>query len=74
MEGVVGRRAEDPAWMSVSKEMRARNSLANHPILTRMPIMVLVTMDMVAKIHSHLLVHQYEGLIKKSKLKGRSGS
>ncbi len=47
--------------------------MANHPILTRMPIMVPVTMDMVAKIHSHLLVHQYEGLIKKSKLKGRSG-
>jgi preprotein translocase subunit SecY len=28
-------------------------------------------MDTVAQIHSHLLAHQYEGLIKKSKLKGR---
>jgi preprotein translocase subunit SecY len=28
-------------------------------------------MDTVAQIHSHLLAHQYEGLIKKSKLRGR---
>ena len=28
--------------------------------------------DTVAQIQSHLLAHQYEGLIKKSKLKGRS--
>jgi preprotein translocase subunit SecY len=27
----------------------------------------------VAQIHSHLLAHQYEGLIKKSKLRGRRG-
>ena len=60
--------------MSVSKETRARNSLANHPILTRKLIMVSVSMDTVAKAHSHLLVHQYEGLIKKSKLRGRPRS
>ncbi len=73
-ESVVDRRAEDPAWRSVSKETRAWNSLANHPILSRIPIMVSVSMDTVAKAHSHLLVHQYEGLIKKSKPKGRPGS
>jgi preprotein translocase subunit SecY len=27
-------------------------------------------MDTVAQIQSHLLAHQYEGLIKKAKLKG----
>ena len=32
---------------------------------------VSVTMDTVAQIQSHLLAHQYEGLIKKSKLRGR---
>jgi len=38
---------------------------------TSLLIVVSVTMDTVAQIHSHLLAHQYEGLIKKSKLKGR---
>ena len=32
-----------------------------------------VTMDTVGQVHSHLLAHQYEGLIKKSKLRGRRG-
>jgi preprotein translocase subunit SecY len=36
-------------------------------------IVVSVMMDTVAQIHSHLLAHQYEGLIKKSRLKGRRG-
>jgi len=40
---------------------------------TSLLIVVSVTMDTVAQIHSHLLAHQYEGLIKKSKLKGRRG-
>jgi hypothetical protein len=32
-------------------------------------------MDTVAQVHSHLIAHQYEGLIKKSKLKpGRDGA
>ncbi len=39
---------------------------------TSLLIVVSVTMDTVAQIHSHLLAHQYEGLIKKSKLRGRS--
>src|SRR5437016_2024462 len=38
---------------------------------TSLLIVVSITMDTVAQIHSHLLAHQYEGLIKKSKLKGR---
>ncbi|WP_282606944.1 preprotein translocase subunit SecY [Pelagibius sp. Alg239-R121] len=40
---------------------------------TSLLIIVSVTMDTVGQIHSHLLAHQYEGLIKKSKLKGRRG-
>jgi preprotein translocase subunit SecY len=38
---------------------------------TSLLICVTVTMDTVSQIQSHLLAHQYEGLIKKSKLKGR---
>jgi preprotein translocase subunit SecY len=38
---------------------------------TSLLIVVSVTMDTVAQVQSHLLAHQYEGLIKKSKLKGR---
>ena len=40
---------------------------------TSLLIVVTVTMDTVAQIHSHLLAHQYEGLIKKTKLRGRRG-
>jgi len=38
---------------------------------TSLLIVVTVTMDTVAQIHSHLIAHQYEGLIKKARLKGR---
>ena len=38
---------------------------------TSLLIVVSVTMDTVAQIHSHMIAHQYEGLIKKSKLRGR---
>jgi preprotein translocase subunit SecY len=37
---------------------------------TSLLIAVSVTMDTVAQIQSHLLAHQYEGLIKKAKLRG----
>jgi preprotein translocase subunit SecY len=37
-------------------------------------IMVSVTMDTVAQIHSHLLAHQYEGLIKKARFKSPRGT
>jgi preprotein translocase subunit SecY len=37
---------------------------------TSILIVVSVTMDTVAQIQSHLLAHQYEGLIRKSKLRG----
>jgi preprotein translocase subunit SecY len=40
---------------------------------TSLMIVVSVTMDTVAQIHSHLLAYQYEGLIKKAKLRGRRG-
>ncbi|HLF59092.1 MAG TPA: preprotein translocase subunit SecY [Alphaproteobacteria bacterium] len=38
---------------------------------TSLLIVVSVTMDTVGQIQSHLLAHQYEGLIRNSKLKGR---
>ena len=38
---------------------------------TSLLIVVSVTMDTVSQVHSHLLAHQYEGLIKKAKLRGR---
>ncbi|MCP5382595.1 MAG: preprotein translocase subunit SecY [Kordiimonadaceae bacterium] len=37
---------------------------------TSLLIVVNVTMDTVGQIHSHLMAHQYEGLMKKSKLRG----
>ena len=37
---------------------------------TSLLIIVSVTMDTVAQIHGHLQAHQYEGLIKKSRLRG----
>ena len=40
---------------------------------TSLLIVVNVTMDTVAQIQSHLLAHQYEGLVKKAKLRGRRG-
>ena len=40
---------------------------------TSVLIVVTVTMDTVAQIQSQLLAHQYEGLIKKSKLRGGKG-
>ncbi|HMR31968.1 MAG TPA: preprotein translocase subunit SecY [Geminicoccaceae bacterium] len=38
---------------------------------TSLLIVVSVTMDTVAQIQSHLIAHQYEGLIKKARLRGR---
>ena len=37
---------------------------------TSLLIVVSVTMDTVAQIQSHLLAHQYEGLVKRAKLRG----
>ncbi len=39
---------------------------------TSLLILVTVTMDTVAQIHGHLMAHQYEGLVKKAKLRGAS--
>src|SRR5690606_14774520 len=38
---------------------------------TSLLIVVSVTMDTVAQIQGHLLAHQYEGLVKKAKLRGK---
>ena len=49
-------------------------SYANLPFYfggTSLLIVVSVTMDTVAQVHGHLQAHQYEGLIKKAKLRGR---
>jgi preprotein translocase subunit SecY len=40
---------------------------------TSILIVISVTLDTVAQIQSHLVAHQYEGLIKRSKLRGNSG-
>ncbi|MCB1455912.1 MAG: preprotein translocase subunit SecY, partial [Nitratireductor sp.] len=37
---------------------------------TSLLIVVSVTMDTVAQVQGHLLAHQYEGLVKKSRLRG----
>jgi preprotein translocase subunit SecY len=37
---------------------------------TSLLITVSVAMDTLAQIHGHLLAHQYEGLVRKTKLKG----
>jgi preprotein translocase subunit SecY len=38
---------------------------------TSLLIVVNVMMDFVTQVQSHLFAHQYEGLIKKARLKGR---
>jgi preprotein translocase subunit SecY len=38
---------------------------------TSLLIVVSVTMDTVAHVHGHLQAQQYEGLVKKAKLRGR---
>ena len=49
----------------------------NHPNVVRVrevqlgATMPYVVMDFVGQVQSHLFAHQYEGLIKKSRLKGR---
>ena len=39
---------------------------------TSLLIVVTVTLDTVQQVQSHMLAHQYEGLIKKAKLRGRN--
>jgi len=38
---------------------------------TSLLIVVSVTMDTVAQVQGHLLAQQYEGLVKKAKLRGK---
>src|SRR5690606_35537406 len=40
---------------------------------TSVLIVVSVVMDMINQVQSHLLAHQYEGLIEKSQLRGKRG-
>lgn len=40
---------------------------------TSLLIVVSVTLDTVAQIQAHLLAHQYEGLVRRTRLKGRGG-
>ena len=51
--------------------MLSRYSLPFYFGGTSLLIVVTVTLDTVGQIHSHLIAHQYEGLIKKSKLRGK---
>ena len=39
---------------------------------TSLLIVVTVTLDTVGQVQSHLIAHQYEGLVKKSRLRGRT--
>jgi preprotein translocase subunit SecY len=41
---------------------------------TSILIIVSVTMDTVAQVHGYLMAHQYQGLVKKAKLKGSKRS
>ncbi|MEM9432313.1 MAG: preprotein translocase subunit SecY [Pseudomonadota bacterium] len=41
---------------------------------TSVLIVVSVTMDTIQQVQSHLLAHQYEGLIEKSQLRGKGGA
>ncbi|MGE0596955.1 MAG: preprotein translocase subunit SecY [Hyphomonadaceae bacterium] len=41
---------------------------------TSVMIVISVTIDTIAQVQSHLVAHQYEGLIKRSKLRGGSGA
>ena len=41
---------------------------------TSLLIIVVVTMDLMSQVQAHLMSHQYDGLMKKSNLKGGSGS
>jgi preprotein translocase subunit SecY len=52
--------------------LKAQNSaIPVYIVGTAVLIVVSVTLDTVGQIQSHLLAHQYEGLIKKTKLRGR---
>ncbi|MFN3835568.1 MAG: preprotein translocase subunit SecY [Glycocaulis sp.] len=60
------------AFVCVLPEMlRAEYNIPFYIGGTALLIVVSVTLDTVSQIQSHLLAHQYEGLIKKTKLRGR---
>lgn len=51
--------------------LRAKYSIPFYFGGTSLLIVVSVTMDTVAQVHSHLMAHQYESLLKKSKIRGK---
>ncbi|WP_415182108.1 preprotein translocase subunit SecY [Phaeovulum sp.] len=51
--------------------LRAQLSIPFYFGGTSLLIVVSVTMDTISQVQSHLLAHQYEGLIEKSQLRGR---
>jgi len=51
--------------------LRARANIPFYLGGTSVLIVVSVTMDTISQIQSHLLAHQYEGLIERSQLRGR---
>ncbi|WP_018631592.1 preprotein translocase subunit SecY [Neomegalonema perideroedes] len=51
--------------------MRARWSIPFYFGGTSLLIVVSVTMDTITQVQSHLIAHQYEGLIQKSRLRGK---
>jgi preprotein translocase subunit SecY len=54
--------------------MRAEFGSSFHFGGTSLLIVVVVIMDFIAQVQSHLMSHQYESLLKKANLKGsRSG-
>ena len=60
-----------PALFSVAVILISRFAVPFYFGGTSLLIVVTVTMDTVTQIQSHLVAHQYEGLVKKSKLRGK---
>lgn len=61
------------AICTVPEYFIAQNSLPFYLGGTSLLIVVSVSIDTVAQIQAHLLAHQYEGLIKKTKPRSKSG-
>ncbi|MGB4101661.1 MAG: preprotein translocase subunit SecY [Alphaproteobacteria bacterium] len=53
--------------------LTANNSVPFYMGGTSLLIVVSVTIDTIGKVQAHLMAHQYEGLIKKARLRGRKG-
>src|SRR3954470_5277957 len=71
-----GRPVTGPAYLSLvcilPELLIARGGVPFYFGGTSLLIVVSVTLDTVTQIQAHLLAHQYEGLIKKARLRGRT--